>query len=47
MKKLWLNIKAFGIIAVGVSLYAIILVVTLVSGIVGSLRKVKAGKRNG
>lgn len=47
MNKFWLNTKAVGIIAVGISLYAIILFMTLVSGIAGALRKLTADRKNG
>lgn len=47
MRKLWLNTKAVGIIAVGISLYAIILIMTLVSGIVGGFKRLTTSKANG
>lgn len=47
MEKLWLNTKAVGIIAVGISLYAIILFMTLVSGIVGSFKRPMTSRSNG
>ncbi len=47
MEKLWLNTKAVGIIAVGISLYAIILFMTFISGIVGSFKRLMTSKGNG